>query len=119
MVPSASGPQSVIQRTSDRRRALRARLGVTVTITVGGKLVDALGMDVSQGGIRVVASMPARIGDQVSLVFFLDGDIVSAQGTVQWCAEGKRGLATYGVRFSALDEDGPSLVASYCRASLS
>jgi len=119
MVPSASGPQSVVQRRSDRRRAHRARLGVTVTITVAGKLVDALGMDVSQGGIRVVASMPARIGDEVSLVFFLDGDIVSARGTVQWCAEGKRGLAMFGVRFTTIDEDGSSLVASYCRASLS
>jgi hypothetical protein len=119
MVPSASGPRSVIQRTSDRRRAQRARLGVTVTITVAGKLVDALGMDVSQGGIRVVASVPARIGQEVSLVFFLDGDIVSAKGTVQWCAVGKRGLAMFGVRFTFLDEGGPSLVASYCNASLS
>lgn len=119
MVPSASGPQSVVQRTSDRRRAHRARLGVTVTITVAGKLVDALGMDVSPGGMRVVASVPARIGQEVSLVFFLDGDIVSAKGVVQWCAEGKRGLAMFGVRFTALDEDGPSLVASYCHASLS
>jgi hypothetical protein len=55
----------------------------------------------------------------VSLVFFLDGDIVSAKGIVQWCAEGKRGLAMFGVRFTALDEDGPSLVARYCSASLS
>lgn len=119
MAPSTSGPQSVVQRTSDRRRAQRARLGVTVTITVAGKLVDALGMDVSQGGIRVVASVPTRIGQDVSLVFFLDGDIVSAKGIVQWCAEGKRGLAMFGVRFTSLDEDGPSLVATYCNASLS
>ena len=119
MVPSASGPHSVIQRTNDRRRAQRARLGVTVTITVARKLVDALGMDVSQGGIRVVASVPARVGHEVKLVFFLDGDIVSAKGIVQWCAEGKRGLSMFGVRFTALDEDGPSLVASYCNASFS
>lgn len=125
---SSSGPHSVVQRIqhverpSDRRRAHRARLGVGVTITVAGKLVDALGMDVSQGGMRVVASMPARVGDQVSLVFFLDGqtrDIVSATGTVQWCAEGKRGLAMFGVRFTTIDEDGASLVDSYCRASVS
>jgi c-di-GMP-binding flagellar brake protein YcgR len=127
MVPSASsGPHSaiqrVVQRPSERRRAHRARLGASVTITTAGKLVDALGMDVSQGGMRVVASVPARVGDQVSLVFFLEGetrDIVSATGTVQWCAEGKRGLAMFGVRFTTLDEDGASLVASYCRASVS
>jgi hypothetical protein len=119
MVPSASAPESVVQRRSDRRRAHRARLGVNVTITVAGKLVDALGLDVSQGGMRVVASMPACIDDEVSLVFFLDGDIVSARGTVQWCAEGKRGLAMFGVRFTTIDEDGSSLVASYGGASLS
>jgi len=41
------GSPSIIQNVSDRRRAQRARLGVTVTITVAGKLVDALGADVS------------------------------------------------------------------------
>jgi hypothetical protein len=141
MVPSASsGPHSVIQRIqriqrierieriervqrpSERRGAHRARLGVNVTITVGGKLVDALGMDVSPGGMRIVASAAPRVGDQVSLVFFLDGgtrDIVSASGTVQWCADGKRGLAMFGVRFTTLEDDGSSLVASYCGASVS
>jgi c-di-GMP-binding flagellar brake protein YcgR len=119
MVPSASGPHSVVLRRSDRRRAHRARLGVNVTITVAGKLVDALGVDVSPGGMRALAAMPARLGDEVSLVFFLDGDLVSARGTVQWCAEGRRGLAAFGVRFTNVEDDGASLVASYCRASLS
>jgi Tfp pilus assembly protein PilZ len=116
MTPFAS---SIVQQATDRRRAIRARLGVNVTITVADRLVDALGVDVSPGGMRVVASEAARIGDEVSLVFFLNGDIVSARGTVQWCSPTKRGLATFGVRFTMLEEDGPSLVASYCRSSLS
>ena len=103
----------------DRRRAQRARLGVTVTITVAGKLVDALGADVSPGGIRVVAATGAKVGDVVSLVFFLNGDIVSASGTVQWCVPTRNGLATFGVRFTMLEEDGSSIVTSYCRASVS
>jgi len=119
MVSSASGPHSVVLRRSDRRRAHRARLGVNVTITVAGKLVDALGVDVSPGGMRVLAPISARVGDEVSLVFFLDGDLVSARGTVQWCAEGRRGLGTFGVRFTTVEDDGASLVAGYCRASLS
>lgn len=119
MVPSASGTPSVLQHVSDRRRAQRARLGVTVTITVAGKLVDALGADVSPGGIRILAAAPARVGDAVSLVFFLNGDIVSARGTVQWCAPTKNGLATFGVRFTSVEEDGSLLVASYCRSSVS
>jgi len=122
MVSSSLGSPaspSILQNVSDRRRAQRARLGVTVTITVAGKLVDALGADVSPGGIRVVAATPARVGDVVSLVFFLNGDIVSACGTVQWCAPTKNGLATFGVRFTTIEEDGPTVVASYCRASVS
>jgi hypothetical protein len=119
MVPSASSTPSIIQNVSDRRRAQRARLGVTVTITVAGKLVDALGLDVSPGGMRVLASAHARVGDVVSLVFFLNGDIVSACGTVQWCAPTKNGLATFGVRFSNVEDDGSLLVARYCRSSMS
>lgn len=119
MVTSTLGSPSIIHNVSDRRLAPRARLGVTVTITVAGKLVDALGADVSPGGIRVVAATPARVGDVVSLVFFLNGDIVSASGTVQWCVPTRNRLATFGVRFTAIEEDGPSVVASYCRTSLS
>ena len=115
---SSSSP-SILQSVSDRRRAHRARLGVTITITVAGKLVDALGTDVSPGGIRVVAAAPAKVGDAVSLVFFLNGDIVSASGTVRWCSPTKNGLATFGVRFTMVEEDGPAVVASYCHSAVS
>lgn len=119
MLSSTTGSPSVIQQVSDRRRGQRARLGVSVTITVAGRLVDALGTDVSLGGVRVVTAKPARVGDEVSLVFFLDGDIVSARGVVRWCAQTPRGLATFGVLFTAIEEDGSSVVASYCRSSVS
>lgn len=121
MLSSSSGSPSVLQPVSDRRRGQRARLGASVTITVAGKLVDALGADVSPGGMRIVSSAatPVRIGDEVSLVFFLDGDIVSARGVVRWNATTQRGLATFGVLFTAIEEDGASIVATYCRASVS
>lgn len=121
--PSSQAPQasSLIHPTRDRRHTRRARLGVPVTITVAGKLLDALGADLSPGGIRILASATdpsARAGDAVSLVFFLDGDLVSARGTVRWCATTRNGLATFGVGFTSLEDDGPSLVASHCGASL-
>ncbi len=131
MTPSALNTRSILQHVTDRRRAPRARLGVSVTLTlgttgtvgtVGGKLVDALGADLSPGGIRVLAAVDAggaRVGDEVSLVFLLNGDIVSARGTVQWCAPTRRGLSSFGVQFTAVEEDGPLLLASYCRSSLS
>lgn len=67
----------------------------------------------------MVAARPAKVGDDVSLVFFLNGDIVCARGTVCWCARTPRGLHTFGVKFSNVEEDGQSLVASYCLASVS
>lgn len=116
----ASSPASVVQRGDDRRGAQRARLAApTVTVTVGGKLVDAIGSDVSLGGMRLMAARPARVGDEVSLVFFLDGDIVCGRGTVCWCARTRHDLFSFGVRFTAIEEDGQSLLARYCRGSVS
>ena len=97
MHSSSSGSHSVIKQT-DRRRGQRARLGVSVTITVAGKLVDALGADLSLGGIRVVAS---------------------ARGVVRWIAATQHGLPTFGVLFTAIEEDGANVVAAFCRSSVS
>ncbi|HEY8077954.1 MAG TPA: PilZ domain-containing protein [Labilithrix sp.] len=103
----------------DRRRSHRARLAAMVTVTVGGRLTDAVGADVSPGGIRLVAGDRARVGDDVSIVFFLDGDIVCARGVVRWCAPTRNGLFTFGVAFAIVEDDGPSLLARFCGASLS
>jgi hypothetical protein len=120
MTPSSSStPVSVIKRINDRRGAQRARLAVAVTITVGGKLVDAVGADVSLGGMRLVAARSVNVGDEVSLVFFLNGDFVCARGTVCWCSKTKRELFTFGVRFTMVEEDGPSLVANHCHRAVS
>ncbi|HSO31216.1 MAG TPA: PilZ domain-containing protein [Labilithrix sp.] len=109
-----------VQRGHDRRSAQRARLAApTVTVTVGGLLVDAVGSDVSLGGMRLMSARPVRVGDAVSLVFFLDGDIVSARGTVCWCARTPHDLFAFGVAFTALEEDGGSLLARFCRVSVS
>lgn len=119
MALPTNGPTSVIRPASDRRQSRRARLGVTVTITVAGKLIDALGADVSPGGVRLVAATRAKIGDELSLVFFVGGDLVSARGSVSWCAPTPNGLSVFGVRFTALEEDGPAVLATHCGASLS
>jgi hypothetical protein len=120
MTSSAWTQGSTIQREIDRRRAQRARLAAPpVTVTISGKLVDAVGTDVSLGGMRLMAARPVGLGDEVSLVFFLDGDIVSARGLVRWTARTPHRLVVFGVSFTAIDEDGPSVVARYCRASLS
>ena len=114
-------PESVRpQQARDRRLAQRARLSApTVTVTIGGKLVDAMGSDVSLGGIRLLSGRQVGVGSDVSLVFFLDGDIVSARGVVRWCTRTKHELFAFGVSFTAIEEDGPSLVGHYCRAFVS
>lgn len=117
--PAAQTATSLLQNIVDRRRTLRARLAVPVTITVDGHLIDAVGADVSAGGMRFVAMRAPKVGSEVSLVFFLDGDIISARGRVQWHAPTRNGLATFGVRFTALEDDAPLLLASYCRSALS
>ena len=109
MTPSAwtrdSNPASTVQRVNDRRGAQRARLAApSVTVTVGGKLVDAVGSDVSPGGMRLLASdrvRTVRVGDEVSLAFLLDGGIVVARGVVRWCARTRHDLFLFGVSFTA------------------
>ncbi len=104
----------------DRRGTQRARLAApTVTVTVGGLLVDAVGSDVSPGGMRLMSARPVRIGDAVSPVFFLDGDIFCARGKVCWCARTRQDLFAFGIPFTAVEEDGASLLARFCRGSVS
>ena len=122
MTPSAFSPDSVRspQSARDRRLAQRARLSApTVTVTISGKLVDAMGSDVSLGGMRLLSGSAVGVGSDVSLVFFLDGDIVSARGVVRWCTPTKHDLFSFGVSFTTIEEDGPNLVGDYCRAFVS
>ena len=104
-----------------------ARIGAVHSVVFAGfsaqslrdRIVDAVSADVSRGGMRLVADHRPKLGEIVSLVFFVNGDIVCARGTVRWIAETKRGLFAFGVRFTVLEEDAPSVVASYCAGSMS
>lgn len=117
-LPTPAAP-SLVQKVVDRRLAMRARLGTTVTVTVADRLIDAYGADISTGGMRLVASLPARVGEPASLVFFLDGEIVSARGVVRWCSRTTRGLFAIGVAFTSVEDDGEKLVAAFCKNSIS
>lgn len=117
MTPYASAPTR-LQRAADRRGGLRARLAAAVTLTIDGKLVDAMSANVSTGGLRLVSDRPVAAGQEVSLVFFLDGNLVCARGEVCWSSTTKRGLTTFGVRFTDLEDDAPDLIDSYCRDAI-
>lgn len=90
-----------------------------MTVTLGDRIVDAAAGDLSRGGMRLVADHRPKLGEPMSLVFFLNGDIVCARGTVRWIAETKHGLFSFGVRFSVLEEDAPDVVATYCEGAIS
>ncbi len=75
--------------------------------------------DVSAGGMRVVAAAAAAVGDAVSLVFFVDGDLVAARGIVRWSVPTQHGLAMFGILFTTVDDDGPSILTTYCHAAAS
>ena len=115
-VPGAHGS---VRRGVDRRAHHRARLAVSVTVTLGDRIVDAVASDLSRGGIRLVANSRPRVGETATLVFFVNGDIVCARGTVRWTAPTRRGLFAFGVRFTTMEEDAPTVVATYCDSSIS
>lgn len=116
--PPSRSDVRVTNRGVDRRATHRARLSGSVTITLGDRIVDAVAADVSRGGIRLISNHRPKLGEPVSLVFFIHGDIVCARGNVRWCAQTKRGLFTFGIGFTSLDEDAPDVVSAYCQASI-
>ncbi len=118
MTPYASPRSSRLQRAPDRRGGQRARLAAVVTLTIDGKLVDATSVNVSPGGLRLVTDWAVERGQEVSLVFFLDGDLVCARAVVCWSTTTRHGLHTFGVRFTSFEDDAASLLATYCEASV-
>lgn len=105
-----------LRTTNNRRGSFRAPLSGTVTLTARERLVDAAALDVSEGGIRLLSRLALQLGDRVSMVFFVNGELVSVEGTVRWRASTRLGFFTFGVTFSAIEEDGGTLLSTYCSA---
>lgn len=108
-----------ITTTKNRRASFRAPLSGAVTLTARDRLVDAAAMDVSEGGMRLLSRLGMVVGEAVSIVFFVNGELVSVSGTVCWRASTRLGFHTFGVRFAAIEDDGPALLSTYCRRAMS
>lgn len=120
MLGSPSTFPSLSQALIDRRDRGRARLATTVTLTAAGRLVDAMAIDVSPSGMRLVAQGSLAEGLPVSLVFFVRGEMISAEALVRRCERGSRGgYFVYGVAFLRLEDDGAAVVDRYCRSCVS
>jgi hypothetical protein len=104
---------------ANRRAQVRAPLSGTVTLTARGRIVDAAALDVSAGGLRVIAHLGLVPGERVSSVFFVDGEIVSAEGRVRWAGRTKLGFATFGLHFDTIDHEGHMALTEYCRRAIS
>jgi len=103
----------------NRRGSFRAPLGGAVTLTARDRLVDSVALDLSEGGLRLMSRLRLAAGEVVSIVFFVNGELVSVTGSVRWTGTTKLGLHTFGVRFDAIEEDGAALIAAYCRRAMS
>jgi PilZ domain len=88
-------------------------------MTAGGRLVEATSIDVSSEGVRLVSTESPDVGAQVSLVFFLLGELVVAHGMVRWCEPLVRGYHAFGVKFEALEDDSAALLEGFCRRAVS
>ncbi len=102
---------------------MNSLLGAPVTALVrdrvGGRLVDAVARDVTTTGVELVATHAPVVGASVSLVFFVNGEIVCAHGVVRWTLPHTQDHHAFGVSFSVIEDDGPSLLAAHCHASIS
>jgi hypothetical protein len=116
---SLSPTRPAVRVAPDRRAAVRAPLSGTVTLTVRGRLVDAVAADVSSTGMRLVARLEPHHGDEVSIVFFLGGELVASVGTVCWTKRTKLGLHAFGVHFRSVEEDGATALTAYCGRGIS
>ncbi len=114
-----TAPYAFPATTKNRRASFRAPLSGTVTLTARDRLVDAAAIDVSEGGIRLLSRLGLTMGESVSLVFFLNGELVSVSGAVRWRAATRLGFHTFGVSFSAVEDDGDAVLSTYCRHAMS
>jgi hypothetical protein len=50
------------------------------------RLVDAVAIDVSPGGLRLVSATPLKAGTKIEVALILDGEVLDALATVCWSA---------------------------------
>jgi hypothetical protein len=99
---------------TDRRTRARKRIAAAATVMAGGRLVDAVAIDVSTGGLRVVSAIPLRIGAKIEVALILDGEVLDALATVSWAApHGDRHFAA-GLSFEQLEHESRLHLATFC-----
>ncbi len=119
MLTVSTVPLSFAATKPNRRDSFRAPLGGAVTLTARDRLVDSVALDVSEGGLRLMSRLRLGEGEVVSIVFFVNGELVSVTGVVRWTGTTKLGLHTFGVAFTSIEDDGLGLIVAHCLRSMS
>ena len=97
----------------------RKRIASSATVMSEGRLLDAIAVDVSFGGAKIVSPAPIAQGARVSVVLFVDGELVDATATVQWTAPHGPSHHAAGLAFEQLEHDARVHLARFCGVRLS
>jgi hypothetical protein len=93
---------------SQRRRAVRARVGVPVVVPWSGGLLRGSTIDLSEGGAKILVDgwgLPPESGTSVRPTLSLDDDVeLDLTGEVAWGADRGTGQWLLAVRFTGVDE---------------
>lgn len=118
MSPLSTPTPSSTPRT-DRRVRPRKRIAASATVMTRGRLMDAVALDVSSGGLKIVSTTPLPPGAKVEVALIVDGELVDALATIRWSAP--HGAAHYaaGLAFDQLDHEARAHLAHLCGAALS
>jgi hypothetical protein len=104
---------------TDRRTRARKRIAAAATVMASGRLVDAVAIDVSPGGLRLVSATPLKAGTKIEVALILDGEVLDALATVCWSApHGGKHFAA-GLSFEKLDHESRLHLATFCGQRLS
>jgi c-di-GMP-binding flagellar brake protein YcgR len=86
---------------------------------VDAHLVDAVALDVSQGGVKIVTPGPIGVGTRVAVVLFVEGEIIDATARVCWSSAHGPNHFAMGLAFERIEDETRLHLSRFCSAALS
>ena len=100
---------------------------ITVRMMLGDKEIDAIAMDLSEGGIAVLTKYEVLASSTVSIKFMVFNDAavssqkrsrsMEVQGEVRYCFTVKGGAYRLGIRFIDISADDRTFIANFVKMS--
>ncbi|HKU40155.1 MAG TPA: PilZ domain-containing protein, partial [Polyangiales bacterium] len=76
-----------------------------VTLRDASRSLPARALDLSEGGMRVTADAPLRVGDEVTCNLELDNERAALPGRVRWSKPAAAAASGAGVQFDGLNDE--------------